>query len=180
MLHYVALSSAPFSADALLAGIAASPELGAPAHALAQQCYGLLPGFHRLSFDQGRVLLTLCIGEIAPLLRELQFVADALMLDATDPTGPPWDSWTAKALARHGRRGTRVTLADGGSGFQASLSSCGFTWPQATNAPLALRCGEFNPHWQQKTSRAPWREPPAAPADCIVIGAGLALSLIHI
>ena len=91
MLHYVALSSAPFSADALLAGIAASPELGAPAHALAQQCYGLLPGFHRLSFDQGRVLLTLCIGEIAPLLRELQFVADALMLDATDPTGPPWD-----------------------------------------------------------------------------------------
>ncbi len=174
MLHYVAMSSTAFSTDALLAGIAVDAELGAPAHALAQQCWGLLPGFHRLSFDQGQVLLTLCIGEIAPLLREIQFVADTLMLDATAPTGPHWENWTAKALARHARRGTRVALADEGSGLQASLSSCGFTWPQATDAPSALRGGEFNPHWQQKTSRAPWRAPPAAPADCIVIGAGLA------
>ena len=174
MLHYVALSSASFRADTLLASFAANSELGTAARALAQQCHGLLPGLHRLSFDQGRVLLTLCIGETAPLLREQQFVTDALMLDATAPGEAPWDGWTAKALARQCRRGTRVTWADDGSNFHERLSSCGFTWGTCSDTTSTLRCGEFNPHWQQKTSRAPWREPTVTPADCVVIGAGLA------
>ncbi|MDP2367605.1 FAD-dependent 5-carboxymethylaminomethyl-2-thiouridine(34) oxidoreductase MnmC [Rhodoferax sp.] len=174
MLHYVALSPVSLTADALLADGPLGPGLNSLARVLAQQCYGLLPGFHRLSFDEGRVLLTLCIGDRTPLLRELQFVADSLLLDATDPCGPPWDSWTAKALARHARRGTRVALVSARADLAASLASCGFVWSESSHDGLALRGGEFNPHWQQKTTRARWREDAAAVADCTVIGAGLA------
>lgn len=175
MLHYVALASDSFGADALLERHAGDPQTAALARTLAQQCHGLLPGFHRLSFDAGRVLLTLCIGDMMPMLRELQFVADTLWLDTSAASAASWDGWTAKALARHGRRGTRVALADAADSFHASLSSCGFVWSASRAAAAGtLRSGEFNPHWQQKTSRAPWRDAPPQPSDCIVIGAGLA------
>ena len=174
MLHYVALSPGSFSADALLANDAARPDLSALARSLAQQCYGLLPGFHRLSFDDGRVLLTLCMGALTPQLGELQFVADSLMLHPPGPNETAWDAWTAKALARHARRGTRVALAQAGSTVHGALSSCGVEWSASNGDTSMLHTGEFKPHWQQKFSRAPWRDTATAAADCIVIGAGLA------
>ena len=170
MLHYVALSPVPFDTNALLDHKSPTPKRTA----LAQQCHGLLPGFHRLSFDQGRVVLTLCVGALTPQLRELQFVADALMVDATAPDQTPWDSWTAKALARLAQRGTRLALLDGGSGIHAALTSCGVEWRAPNGNEAELHTGEFMPRWQQKTSRAPWRQAATAPTDCMVIGAGLA------
>ncbi len=170
MLHYVALSPVPFDTKALLDNATSTPELTA----LVQQCHGLLPGFHRLSFEQGRVLLTLCVGALTPQVRELQFEADALMLDATGPIETPWDSWSAKALARHARRGTRVALSDAGSDLHAALSSCGVVWTAPNGGEPGLDTGEFMPRWQQKTSRAPWRVAAIPAADCVVIGAGLA------
>lgn len=170
MLHYVALSPVTFDAKALLGNDTCTPERAA----LAQQCHGLLPGFHRLSFEQGRVLLTLCLGALTPQLRELQFVADTLILDATGPSDAPWDRWSAKALARHARRGTRVALSGAGSGLHAALSSCGLEWRAPNAGEPGLDTGEFMPRWQQKTSRAPWRVAATPPTDCVVIGAGLA------
>jgi tRNA 5-methylaminomethyl-2-thiouridine biosynthesis bifunctional protein len=174
MLHYVALSPVAFNAKALRDNDAFTPDLGALAHLLAQQCHGLLPGFHRLSFEQGRVLLTLCVGTLTPQLRELQCVADSLMLDATGPSETPWDSWSAKALAHHTRHGTRVALSEVGSGLHAALSSCGVEWNEPSGDVSGLHTGEFRPRWPQKTSRAPWRAAATPPADCVVIGAGLA------
>ena len=93
------------------------------AQQVADQSWGLLPGLHRLRFAQGRVTLTLCIGEspeFDPLLRQ-------------HPTGPcvpighlPPESartvtvigsgvagaGTARALAE---RGWRVTVLDAAS-----------------------------------------------------------------
>ena len=62
MLHYVALcsdgyQSAPSDAD-----------LKPLAEQLDAQLWGLLPGFHRLVFDDGQVLLTVCVGELQTLL----------------------------------------------------------------------------------------------------------------
>jgi tRNA 5-methylaminomethyl-2-thiouridine biosynthesis bifunctional protein len=176
MLHYVALSTDSFTANELLTNSASDPGLSTLAHSLAQQCFGLLPGFHRLSFDQGRVLLTLCIGALTAQLRELRCVADSVMLDAS-PTAPgatPWDAWAAKALARYTRRGTGLALANAGPDLHTSLSSCGVVWSAAHAESSGLRTGEFKPHWQQKTSRAPWREAAAPASHCVVIGAGLA------
>lgn len=174
MLHYVAVSPGGCNAAALMTANATDPELNTLTRTLAQQCHGLLPGLHRLSFDEGHVLLTLCIGELTPLLRELQFAADALWLDATDTAAPPWNGWTAKALVRLARRGTGVALASTGDGVSASLSACGVVWREPDAGDPTLRTGAFAPHWQQKTNRAPWREPAGLVADCSVIGAGLA------
>jgi len=63
LLHYVALSPQAPDASALLQAAAPYPDLLPLAQELAAQCFGLLPGFHRLTLQQGQVLLTLCVGE---------------------------------------------------------------------------------------------------------------------
>ena len=111
LLHYVSLTSAPPQLDEVLACAASFPELGDLAQELAPQWFGLVPGFHRLTLDDGHVLLTLCVGDLTAMLRQQQFVADSIYLDSDRPAGDtvsPWNVWTVKALARCCRRGTRL------------------------------------------------------------------------
>lgn len=119
-------------------------------------CQGLTPGFHRLSFEQGRVLLTLCIGEVEAMLRELDFSADAVFLDAASQ---PWELGTLKTVARLCRRGTRLVVEGGSAALAHDLATCGFAG------------GEYAPRWQVKSLRATG---PDQAGDCVVVGAGLA------
>lgn len=178
LLHYVALSLAPPSMDELLADLAGDPELREPAQELLPQWTGLLPGFHRLSFQSGQVLLTLCVGESMAMLREQQFFADSVFLRAagTGPAGAqPWSIWSVKALARCCHRGTRLTVAADAPVVQADLIQCGFEIQALPNdTPSGSYQAEFNPRWTIKTSRQHSISHPVAIGSCAVIGAGLA------
>ena len=146
ILHYVGLAVQPPATAAL-------PQ--------AAQWYGLLPGVHRLVFEQGHVLLTLGIGDIEKLLRQQDFQADAVVL--------PGDAGiNLKALARCCRRGTTIEVHDAGEQLAAGLKRHGFKLH--AEAPFALR-GEFAPAWEP---RGPRPKDPVVPGNCIVIGAGLA------
>ncbi|MED5322812.1 MAG: tRNA (5-methylaminomethyl-2-thiouridine)(34)-methyltransferase MnmD, partial [Planctomycetota bacterium] len=54
-------------------------------------------GWHRLSFLEGRVHLTLGLGDAADLLPTMNFKADAWFLDGFSPAKNP-DLWTPKVL----------------------------------------------------------------------------------
>ena len=195
LLHYVAIT--PVALDlrqlakvlALRCGDTASAPWVHPtrfaglARLLADQCYGLLPGFHRLEFEQGRVLLTLCIGDLNAMLREQRCCADSVFLVSPDaapdsnPDFPRWDRWTVKSLARCCHRGTRVAYGQMPSALQQALSQSGFELRQA--APLdshseAICSGMYNPRWEPKTSRIRSVMQAQPPESCVVIGAGLA------
>ncbi len=153
MLHYVAVARAPV---ALTTDHPLAP-------ALQQACYALLPGFQRITFAQGRVALTLCVGALQPMLAEVQGVADTARV-----AGPaaPWDKWTAKLLAQRCRRGTQLLVVQPHENLQADLTQAGFVMDTA-------RAGRFDPRWHIATSR---RGTPVAPPPvtrCAVIGAGL-------
>ena len=154
---------------------------------LADQCFGLLPGFHRLEFEQGRVLLTLCIGDLKAMLREQRFCADSVFLVSPDlnPASLPesardlsgWDLWTTKSMARCCRRGTRLASGPMTLALQQALSQSGFDMRQA--APLdghsqAFCSGLYNPCWEPKMSRRQSSLRAAKPGSCVVVGAGLA------
>jgi hypothetical protein len=47
---------------------------------LRQHCFGLFPGIHRISFEQSKVHLTLCIGPVAQNLKEIDFAADSIFI----------------------------------------------------------------------------------------------------
>lgn len=161
VLHIVALTPQPPAAHALR-GAAADPEQEALADELATSWLGLLPGMHRFLLAEGRLQLTLGVGELQPLLREQQFEADSVHLDTTQP----WDRWRLKALARGCRRGTRLSASAPEAALAALLRQSGFA--------LDDYGARYDPGWTLKTSRETLRTQAVAPASCAVIGAGLA------
>lgn len=163
-LHLVALCQQPPPAAIFRSLSQACPTLRPLADEVTAQWQGLLPGFHRLSLAQGRLQLTLCVGDLQTMLREQQFFADTVYLDASSPGD--WDRWCIKALARSCRRGTEL-LADAlPPDLTAMLAQGGFA--------VQANAGRFDPQWELKHHREPLRTGAATPASCAVIGAGLA------
>jgi len=166
LLHVVAVLAQVPVADALLAAAAARPELTTLASQLAAQWHGLLPGFHRLVFEGGRVLLTLCVGELPAMLRAQHFEADCILLSA--PNAQP--DAALKAVARFARRGTQLIAAPSAAPSPGALAQAGF---QRVSVDAAARLhAVFDPPWTVRR-RAPVT-PAAQPAHCAVVGAGLA------
>lgn len=178
MLHYVALTHAPISIEALRACAAHNPEWETLVHELAAQWFGLLTGFHRLTLADGHVLLTLCVGECRNLLGEQQFAADSVYLNSMPAdclTTPERTGWTAKALARVCRRGTIMSIDPRVPEIQSDLVNCGFVLEalpeqRATGHLRAV----FDPRWTLKNTRKSFRSEAIPVSTCAVIGAGLA------
>lgn len=175
LLHFVSIEAWPASADDLLRSFAAHPALQPLAEQLHAQWWGLSPGFHRLAFEGGQVLLTLCIGEVRPMLREMAFEADSLYLDGFSPQRNPdiWSLHTLKAVSRHCRRGTRLATWTIARAVRDSLVQCGFEVQKTPGIPPKRDNlqGSFNPQWEPRNAPLP---SPMQPGRCVVIGAGIA------
>ncbi|MDB5858925.1 MAG: hypothetical protein JWQ76_2614 [Ramlibacter sp.] len=163
LLHYAAIEARPPSAEAIVRGAAAQSGLAPLAAELATRWQGLTPGMHRFAFEGGRVLLTLCAGETAALLRELDFSADAVDLD-----GPEADLATLKAVARLCREGTTLAATGMTDQVRRDLATCGFQLDPPQGDTLR---GRYAPAWPVKGMR---QASGAAPSRAVVIGAGLA------
>ncbi len=177
-LHFVSIEAHPVDLADLLRSAQDQPELAALAQELSLQWHELGPGFHRMSFEAGRVLLTLCVGDVKPMLRELSFFADSVFLDGFSPARNPdmWDEHTLSAVARLCRRGTRVATWTVARDIRDRLTQCGFE-PQmvAGLAPKRDRLqGEFNPAWEPRVRALACTGLALEAARCVVIGSGLA------
>ena len=146
ILHYVAITEQ-------VPSVAGLPQ--------EQDWYGLLPGVHRLVFENGHVLLTLCVGETERMLRQLDFHADAVLLHCAHAIN-------LKPLARCCRRGTTIEANDPAGTLGPALQRHGFILRGADDGWLRA---EFAPAWEP---RGPRPKKPVVAGSCIVIGAGLA------
>ena len=177
MLHFVSVEAHPVGPEDLLRAAGAYPELMPLTEELAAQWHGLLPGFHRLAFDQGRVLLTLCIGDVQPMLRAQRFEADSIFLDGFSPEQNPamWSPDTLKAASRFARQGTGLATWTCARAVRDALSQNGFQLEERPGLPHGRDClaGVFAPAWTVRR-RGPAPEHVEAPGRCAVIGAGLA------
>ncbi|WP_250438572.1 bifunctional tRNA (5-methylaminomethyl-2-thiouridine)(34)-methyltransferase MnmD/FAD-dependent 5-carboxymethylaminomethyl-2-thiouridine(34) oxidoreductase MnmC [Caballeronia sp. AZ1_KS37] len=129
-----------------------------------------VPGVHRLEFDDGRVVLTLAIGDdVHEMLAKLWLRADAFHLDAPDDPRK-----LCKTLARFAGDGATVCANASPAHrptLRRALASSGFDCsPDATDAPL-VAC--FAPRWRVRRHEPPLRCD-ASSREAIVIGAGLA------
>lgn len=181
LLHFVSTEAWPVSAADLLRATSVHPELAPLAEALHDQWWGLLPGVHRLRFDEGRVLLTLYVGDTQAMLRQQSLTVDAIYLDGFSPQRNPesWDLHTLKAVARCCRRGTRLATWTIARAVRDALAQCGFEVTRVPGVPPKRDNlhATYHPRWEPRTTRqsASAATPePAPPGPCLVIGGGIA------
>ena len=167
-LFFTSIEAWPVSAQDITRSVAAWPELQPLADALALVWRGLLPGVHRLALEGGRVQLTLCVGPVDKMLREIDVAADSVFLDGFSPEVNPdmWSLHTLKAVARLCRTGTRVASWCVQRGVREDLTQCGFAVTRADGLPPKSHRLEavFQPAWTPRTKlRSPlWEAHTAA------------------
>lgn len=127
-LHFVSVEKHPLAPDDLARALALWPELGRESAALLAQ-YGMLaPGWHRLVFEQGRVTLTLIVGDVQTSLPLLRARVDAWFLDGFAPAKNPemWQPALYAEMARLSHAATTFATFTSAGIVRRGLQQAGF------------------------------------------------------
>lgn len=183
-LQFVSVEKFPLSRADLERALALWPELKTFADQLLAQYVAIHEGFQRLVFDNGRVTLTLLIGDALERLPQLDGPIDAWFLDGFAPAKNP-EMWTPDLfaeLARLAAPDSTISTFTSTGWVRRSLNAAGFKmkrvpgighkwevlkgrfvgWPLDASVPTPVK-----PWFARPT-------PPSGPRKALVIGAGLA------
>lgn len=172
-LHYVSVEKHPFTAQDLAVLHAPHAGFAALSEELRSAWPLLVPGVHRLEFENGRVVLTLAFGDAAELVPQLRLAADAIYLDGFAPAKNP-DMWSPELLKSVARLATPGATAA--------------TWSVAAEVRVGLRAAGFAAEKRRGFARKSemlvahfvparaLRRAPAQPGErsAVVVGAGIA------
>ena len=169
-LNFVSVEKHPFQPAELALIHGHYPELGEIARELRLSYPPLLPGFHRLHFDDGRVTLTLLLGDAGAMLRQLHARADAFFLDGFAPAKNPqmWSAEIFTELARLAKPGATLATYTVAAAVCQGLVDAGFDVQKRPGfaTKREMLCGRFRGISESAAARSDKR--------AIVIGAGLA------
>jgi tRNA 5-methylaminomethyl-2-thiouridine biosynthesis bifunctional protein len=170
-LHYLSVEKHPFGADDLGQVAPGWPEVASLASELRRQYPPVVPGFHRLHFDAGRVTVTLLFGDALEMLRQVDARADAFYLDGFAPAKNPemWTRGVFDELARLARSDTTLATYTVAGAVRAGLTLAGFSVERREGFALKRemlvgRCAGAAKAESDETPRT----------EALVIGAGLA------
>lgn len=128
-LHFVSTELHPLAPGDLRRALALWPELAEFSDELMNQYSALARGWHRMMFAQGRVTLTLLVGDVADTLPQLQAQIDAWFLDGFAPAKNPamWNDALYQSMASHSAPyATFATFTSAGA-VRRGLQAAGFT-----------------------------------------------------
>jgi tRNA 5-methylaminomethyl-2-thiouridine biosynthesis bifunctional protein len=169
-LHFVSVEKHPFRLAELARIHERYPELREFSAQLRERYPPLLPGFHRLHFDRGRVTLTLLFGDAAAMLPQLRAGADAFFLDGFAPAKNPrmWSAEVFAELARLANPGATLATYTVAAAVCHGLAEAGFTVEKRAGFAhkREMLCGRFSGTPRDAVRRTE--------THAVVIGAGLA------
>lgn len=183
-LHFVSVEKYPLSHADLQRALLLWPELQPFAAQLLAQYIAIHPGFQRLVLDNGRVTLTLLIGDALEQLPQLDAQIDAWFLDGFAPAKNP-DMWTAELfaeLARLAAPGSTISTFTSTGWVRRLINAAGFKMKRTPGIghKWEILRGEFL-GWPAETPLPavgkPWFARPAplhGERSALVIGGGLA------
>lgn len=187
-LHFISVEKFPLTRQDLIKSLALWDGLGTFKEQLINQYEAVHEGFQRFVFDNGRVVLTLLIGDVATQLPKLNASVDAWFLDGFAPAKNPqmWSDDLFKQLVRLSKLGaTFATFTSAGfvrRGLQAVgfnvLKAKGFANKREMLHGSFQKIEEPHPFRKARPTIAPWFDrltsPPFTCRKAIVIGAGVA------
>lgn len=178
-LHFVSTEKYPLTRDDLERALALWPELAPWAAQLLAAYRAIHPGAQRLVFAEGRVMLTLLVGDAQTQLGELSARVDAWFLDGFAPAKNP-DMWTPELfaeLARLSAEGATLGTFSAAGTVRRGLIAAGFKMKRlpGQGKKWEIMRGDFI--GAPVTTVKPWfAYPPKVPGpkEALVIGGGLA------
>ncbi|OHX19131.1 bifunctional tRNA (5-methylaminomethyl-2-thiouridine)(34)-methyltransferase MnmD/FAD-dependent 5-carboxymethylaminomethyl-2-thiouridine(34) oxidoreductase MnmC [Chromobacterium sphagni] len=179
-LHFVSAEKYPLTPTDLSRALALWPELTAQSSQLLRQYDALTPGWHRLLLADGRVSLTLMIGDVLEVLPLLDARVDAWFLDGFAPSKNP-DMWQPPLFDQMARlsapHATFATFTSAGA-VRRGLAEAGFEVKKAPGHGQkrhichgrlnAAPAAPWQPPWFDRPPQR-WRE-----RSAIVVGGGMA------
>jgi len=172
-LHFVSIERWPFAQADLTTLHALYPEFAALSSQLLAAWPPLVPGMHRLHFDDEKVTLTLVFDEAIEAARGLSVAADAFYLDGFAPDRNPamWSAPLLKMLARLAAPGATVATYSAAGAVRDALVAAGFVVEKRSGfgRKRDMLAGRYAPRWPVRR-----RVPPSWPErHAIVVGAGV-------
>ena len=178
-LHFVSVEKYPLRRADLQQALDLWPELAPYAGQLLAQYLAVHPGFQRLVFADGRVILSLLVGDVLEQLPELDAHIDAWFLDGFSPAKNPqmWNAELFAQLARLSAPGASLATFTCAGFVRRGLIEAGFTLHKVRGYghKREMLAGHF--HGLADVSAKPWfARPSSRPAGrtALVIGGGLA------
>ncbi|WP_236177995.1 bifunctional tRNA (5-methylaminomethyl-2-thiouridine)(34)-methyltransferase MnmD/FAD-dependent 5-carboxymethylaminomethyl-2-thiouridine(34) oxidoreductase MnmC [Pseudomonas sputi] len=183
-LHFVSVEKFPLSPVDLQRALALWPDLQPFSNQLLKHYVAIHQGFQRIVLDNGRVTLTLLIGDALEQLPQLDGQIDAWFLDGFAPAKNP-EMWTAELfaeLARLAAPGSTISTFTSTGWVRRLLNAAGFKMKRTPGIghKWEILRGEFL-GWPEgvapPAAEKPWFARPAPVAGerhALVIGAGLA------
>jgi tRNA 5-methylaminomethyl-2-thiouridine biosynthesis bifunctional protein len=170
-LHYISVEKHPFLRNDLARVLARSSHCAPLAAQLLEQYPLPVPGFHRLTFQSARIVLTLLFGDVLDMLRELDARAQVFFLDGFAPAKNPqmWSDPVFAELARLAAPGATAASYTVAAAVRDGLQRAGFTVRKAPGfgRKQDMLCARFPGEDVSLSTRID-------PHHAIVIGAGLA------
>ena len=172
-LHYVSIEKHPFARADLEDLHRRHDEFAPLAAQLHAQWPLLVPGLHRLAFDDERVVLTLAFADATQALAQLRLAADAIFLDGFAPpkNAAMWAPGVIKGLARLAAPGAQAATWSAAHEVRAALTAAGFEVEKRPGfgPKREMTLARFAPRRARAVStRAPLER------RALVIGAGIA------
>jgi tRNA 5-methylaminomethyl-2-thiouridine biosynthesis bifunctional protein len=186
-LHFLSIEKFPLEPQQLTRATGLWPELQALARQLAGQYPGLLPGQHRLLFENGAVILDLWWADIRDALEDLasrgEPFVDAWYLDGFAPARNEamWDERALQGIGRLSRPGATFSTFTAAGQVRRGLVEAGFRVDKV--AGFGRKRDSLRGERRQQASNCtrpditPWdlpREKSPATRTALVIGGGLA------
>lgn len=171
-LHFVSFEAHPFYAKDLALMLTHTPAaLRKLADQLLAQWPVLVPGIHRLEFEQGAVTLTLFFGDIRQAAKQMVCQADAFYLDGFAPRVNPamWTPEVFGQLVRMAAPGATAATWCAAAQVRRDLQNAGFV---VTRHPgFAYKRHMIKATLRPHLGRS-YTEPPQQPV--IIVGGGIA------
>lgn len=173
-LHFVSIERHPLPASAFVDAV--PPELRDLGAQLAAQWPLPVAGLHRCEFEQGRVALTLALGDARAIAPQLRLGADAIFLDGFAPDRNPemWEASLLRSIARLARADCRLATWCTARAVRAALANAGFEIDLRPGfaSKRQMLVGRYAPRYTVRRHEPP--APYTGERSAVVIGAGLA------
>ncbi|MDF2181393.1 bifunctional tRNA (5-methylaminomethyl-2-thiouridine)(34)-methyltransferase MnmD/FAD-dependent 5-carboxymethylaminomethyl-2-thiouridine(34) oxidoreductase MnmC [Neptuniibacter sp. CAU 1671] len=179
-LHFISVEKYPLALTDLAKSHTCWPEFKSLSDQLIQQYPPSTPGVYTLAFLEGRIKLTLIIGDAASGFSQLSAMVDAWYLDGFAPSKNPemWSDALFQQMARLSHKGTTFATFTAAGAVRRGLQAVGFEVEKRKGFGQKRErlVGRYLQDNIPEPTVTPWFDLPsqARPEQVVISGAGLA------